>query len=110
MKTKKQTEKTTRARTGDAFKEQTLKRAELDGVALVAKDLGIAEIEIYAWRSKRQIEAARPPEAGCCAPGRGKHVRNVGYPHKDGPSLPSGPRAHSIRLSFTFFLNGFFYS
>ena len=56
MKAKKPTEKTTRKRYSDEFKDQALKRAERDGVALVAQDLGIAETQIYAWRRKRQIE------------------------------------------------------
>ena len=56
MKAKQQATKTTRKRYSDEFKEQALKRAEQDGVALVAQDLGIAETQIYAWRRKRQIE------------------------------------------------------
>ena len=58
MKAKKPTQKTTRKRYSDEFKDQALKRAERDGVALVAQDLGIAETQIYAWRRKRQIEGA----------------------------------------------------
>lgn len=58
MKAKKPTEKTTRKRYSDEFKDQALKRAERDGVAMVAQDLGIAETQIYAWRRKRQIEGA----------------------------------------------------
>ena len=46
MKAKKPTEKTTRKRYSDEFKDQALKRAERDGVALVAQDLGIAETQI----------------------------------------------------------------
>ena len=49
MKAKKPTEKTTRKRYSDEFKDQALKRAERDGVALVARDLGIAETQITAW-------------------------------------------------------------
>ena len=56
MKAKKPTEKTTRKRYSDELKDQALKRAERDGVALVARDLGIAETQITAWRRKRQIE------------------------------------------------------
>jgi transposase len=36
------------------FKDQVLERAAKDGVAQVAKDLGLAESQIYAWRAKRQ--------------------------------------------------------
>jgi len=32
-----------------------LKRAETDGVAQVAKDLGIHEAMIYYWRSKKKL-------------------------------------------------------
>ena len=56
MKAKQQAKKTTRKRYSDEFKDQALKRAERDGVGLVAQDLGIAETQIYAWRRKRQIE------------------------------------------------------
>ena len=84
MKAKKPTEKTTRKRTSDEFKDQALKRAERDGVALVTRDLGIAETQITAWRRKRQIEGAVTeterlkeaevaPYAGSGASGRGEH-------------------------------------
>lgn len=58
MKAKQQAEKTTRKRYSDEFKDQALKRAERDGVAVVARDLGLAENQIYAWRRKRQVEGA----------------------------------------------------
>ena len=58
MKAKKPIGKMTRKRTSDEFKDQALKRAEQDGVALVAQDLGIAKTQIYAWRRGRQIEGA----------------------------------------------------
>ena len=58
MKAKQQAEKTTRKRYSDEFKDQALKRAERDGVALVAQDLGIAETQIYAWRRKHQMAGA----------------------------------------------------
>ena len=58
MKAKKPTEKMARKRTSDEFKDQALKRAEQDGVALVARDLGIAKTQITAWWRKRQIEGA----------------------------------------------------
>lgn len=37
------------------FKDQVLLRAEKDGVAQVAKDLGIHESMLYSWRSKRKL-------------------------------------------------------
>ena len=37
------------------FKDQVLARAEMDGVAQVAKDLGIKESMIYLWRSKKKL-------------------------------------------------------
>ncbi len=58
MKAKKPIGKMTRKRTSDEFKDQALKRAEQDGVALVARDLGIAKTQIYAWRRKREREGA----------------------------------------------------
>jgi transposase len=35
------------------FKEQVLERADKDGIAKVAKDLGLAESMLYNWRAKR---------------------------------------------------------
>jgi transposase len=35
------------------FKDQVVERAEKDGVAQVAKDLGIAESMLYYWRSQK---------------------------------------------------------
>jgi transposase len=37
------------------FKDQVLARAEKDGVAQTAKDLGIQESMIYYWRSKKRL-------------------------------------------------------
>ena len=34
------------------FKDQALARAEREGVPQVAKDLGIAESQLYSWRAK----------------------------------------------------------
>lgn len=36
------------------FKDQVLARAETDGIAQVARDLGIKESVIYSWRTKRK--------------------------------------------------------
>lgn len=41
------------------FKEQVLERAKKDGVAKVAKDLGISECIIYNWR--KQLERTGIP-------------------------------------------------
>jgi transposase len=41
------------------FKEQALERAKKDGVAKVAKDLGLAESVIYNWR--KQLEKTGIP-------------------------------------------------
>jgi transposase-like protein len=48
MKAKKPTEKTTRKRYSDESKDQALKRADREGVAMVAQDLGIAKTQMYA--------------------------------------------------------------
>lgn len=37
------------------FKDQVLARAEKDGVAQVAKDLGIKDSMIYSWRAKKKM-------------------------------------------------------
>lgn len=36
------------------FKDQALERVSIDGVAQVAKDLGIGGSMLYSWRAKRQ--------------------------------------------------------
>lgn len=61
MKTK-QGEKKTRNRYSGEFKEQALKRAEKDGVAVTARDLGLAESQIYGWRQKRRLESQTTEE------------------------------------------------
>ena len=37
-----------------AVKELALERADRDGIPTVAKDLGLAEATMYAWRAKRR--------------------------------------------------------
>ncbi len=37
------------------FKDQVLARAEKEGVAQTAKDLGIKESVLYVWRSKKKL-------------------------------------------------------
>jgi transposase len=51
--------KTERKKYSPQFKEQALERAKKDGVAKVAKDLGIAESIIYNWR--KQFEKTGVP-------------------------------------------------
>jgi transposase len=36
------------------FKDQAVKRADIDGVPQVAKDLGIPESALYYWRSQQK--------------------------------------------------------
>ena len=36
------------------FKDQAVDRAEKDGVAQVARDLGIGESLLYSWRAKKR--------------------------------------------------------
>lgn len=36
------------------FKDQTLERVAKDGVAQVAKDLGLSESMIYSWKAKQK--------------------------------------------------------
>lgn len=51
----KQTKTTTpRKQYTPQFKEQALERAEKDGVAKAAQDLGLAEALLYSWRTKRR--------------------------------------------------------
>lgn len=47
-------QKKTRKKYGPEFKDQVLARAQQDGVAQVARDIGITESMIYAWRAQRK--------------------------------------------------------
>jgi transposase len=51
---KRQSEKKGRSRNqySSEFKQQALMRAERDGVSLAARELGLHESQLYAWRSK----------------------------------------------------------
>lgn len=44
------------------FKDQVLERAEKEGVARTAKDLGIPEPMIYSWRTKKREGGQQPLE------------------------------------------------
>lgn len=54
MNEESKNQKQTRRKFSDEFKDQILARAEMDGVAQVAKDLGIKETMIYSWRAKKK--------------------------------------------------------
>ena len=62
MKAKQQEVKKARKQYSAEFKEQALKRAEKDGVAAAARDLGLAESQIYGWRQKRRLEGLSTEE------------------------------------------------
>ena len=62
MKAKQQGEKKARKQYSPEFKEQALKRAEKDGVATTARDLGLAESQIYSWRQRRRLEGLTTEE------------------------------------------------
>lgn len=55
MKAKKEAAKKRKQYSAE-FKKQALERAEKDGVAKAADDLGLKEGQIYAWRQKRRLE------------------------------------------------------
>ena len=62
MKAKQQGEEKARKHYSAEFKEQALKRAEKDGVAVAARDLGLAESQIYGWRQKKRLEGLTTEE------------------------------------------------
>ena len=56
MKSKTKTVvKQARKRYSAEFKQQALARAAQNGVAMAAKDLGLPESQLYAWRSKARL-------------------------------------------------------
>lgn len=54
MSKKEQRTGRTRQHYSAQFKDQAVERARKDGVAQVARDLGISESMIYYWRSQQQ--------------------------------------------------------
>lgn len=46
--------KEVRSKYSPQFKDQALERVKKDGVAVVAKDLGLAESLLYSWVSKQK--------------------------------------------------------
>ena len=57
-----QNEKKSRNKYSAEFKEQALKRADKDGVRTAARDLGLAESQIYSWRQRHRLEAMTSEE------------------------------------------------
>ncbi len=56
MKTKsKAVVKQVRKHYSPEFKQQALARAAQDGVVMAAKDLGLPESQLYAWRTKAKV-------------------------------------------------------
>jgi transposase len=63
MKAKTKTPaKMSRTRYSAEFKQQALARAAQNGVAVAAKDLGLQESQIYAWRTRARLEGQRSEE------------------------------------------------
>jgi putative transposase len=58
---KTQAKKLRRARYTSEFKQQSLARAASEGIAVTARDLGLAESQLYAWR-KQATDAASVSE------------------------------------------------
>ena len=54
MKSKK-VEKQVRKQYSSEFKKEALLRAERDGAAVAAKDLGLNVSQIYSWRAKDRV-------------------------------------------------------
>lgn len=55
MNEEKANKKQPRRKFSPEFKDQVLARAEKDGAATIAAELGIKESMIYSWRSKRKL-------------------------------------------------------
>ncbi len=54
MSSKKPEQKPIKRKFSPQFKDQVLDRVDKEGVAQVAKDLGLAEALLYSWRSRRK--------------------------------------------------------
>lgn len=62
MKKSLSQQKKTRKQYSREFKQQALQRAERDGVAQAAQDLGLQEGQLYAWRTKEKREGQTSEE------------------------------------------------
>jgi len=58
----KQDKQQARNRYSPEFKKQALDRVDKEGVATVARDIGLAESQLYAWRQKRRSEGLTTEE------------------------------------------------
>ena len=56
--TKAKTKQVTRIRRSEEFKKEALALAEKVGVAVAAKDLGLAESQLYGWRKSVKSKAS----------------------------------------------------
>ena len=52
----------TRSHYTPEFRKQALQRAEKDGIAAVARDLGLQESQRHTWRSKQRLEGLTTEE------------------------------------------------
>lgn len=55
-------EKNARKQYSAELKEEALKRAEKDGVTTTARDLGLAQSQLYSWRQKKRLEGLTTEE------------------------------------------------
>ena len=59
---KKQLAQKKRKQYSPEFKKQALLRAEQEGVSVAARDLGLKESQLYAWRTKEKREGQTSEE------------------------------------------------
>ena len=62
MKAMQKSEKNARKQYSAELKEEALKRAEKDGVTTTARDLGLAQSQLYSWRQKKRLEGLTTEE------------------------------------------------
>ena len=55
----KKVEKQVRKQYSPEFKKEALLRAERDGAAVAAKDLGLNVSQLYSWRTKDRVSGQR---------------------------------------------------
>lgn len=55
MNEKSENQRVKRRKYSPEFKDRALLRAETEGIAQVAKDLGVSESMLYNWRAKQRL-------------------------------------------------------
>ena len=85
-------QKATRKQYSREFKQQALQRAERDGVAQAAQDLGLQESQLYAWRGQAKREGQTSEEQKLLQSEHARLKREVSRLEEENAFLKNGLR------------------